>query len=242
MNRIVIVGATSGLGLELARRYAAKGWKVGACGRHTSPLAELASEFPGQVVAAPLDVNSPNGPELLRDLVENLGGMDVYLHVAGIGYDNPEAEPEREARIVETDCVGFARMTYAAYGMLGDGGRLAAVTSVAGTKGIAFMEAYSASKKFDQAYLQALRQRAHEQRRKISIIDLRPGWTQTALLKPGEKYPMMMQAGKVVEAMMRAIEKRRAVATIDRRWQLLCRAWNLVPDFIWRRMSTKKFR
>lgn len=245
MHTIVIMGASSGIGLELARIYARRGWKVGAAARSAGALADLAAEFPGQVIAAPIDINSPEAPRLLGELIESLGHMDVYLHVAGIGYDNPHSDPEREAAIVGTDCTGFARMVYTAFTHFaagGRGGHIAAVTSVAGTKGMAFMEAYSASKAFDRTYLQALRQRSVTERLGIRVTDLRPGWTRTLLLHQGRRYALMMEPGKVARAMVRAIDRGRNIATIDRRWALLCALWSLVPDCIWRHISPRPFQ
>lgn len=243
-RNIVIIGASSGLGLALARLYCQSGCRVGAAARSGQKLRALAAEFPGQVVTAAIDVDSPQGPDLLEQLIGQLGGMDVYVHVAGIGYDNPRSLPQREADIVNTDCTGFARMVYAAFMHFargGRGGQVAAVSSVAGTKGIAGMEAYSASKAFDQRYLQALRQRSVTERLGITVTDLRPGWTRTPLLHNGKRYALEMEPDTVVRAMKRAIDRRRNIATINRRWALLCALWRFLPDVLWRHLPTRKF-
>ena len=88
MKRIVIVGATSGIGLEVAKLYMAKGWKVGVAGRNVSVLEWLKASNSESVETQVLDVCREDAAQRLNGLVKKLGGMDVYLHCAGIGKQN----------------------------------------------------------------------------------------------------------------------------------------------------------
>lgn len=230
---IIIMGASSGLGAELALIYLDRGHRVGCAARSADRIT------PRATVRAGIDVDSPDAPERLRALIDELGGMDLYIHVAGIGYEDPLLHPEREAEIALTNCVGFARMTATAFNWFasrGLRGHIAAISSVAGTKGLRGMEAYSASKRFDSTYLQGLRQRAVTAGIPVDITDIRPGWTQTPLLKPGARYPLLMQPGRACRLIVRAIARRRKVAYIDWRWRLVCAVWSLLPDALWRHL------
>ena len=82
MKRIVIVGATSGIGLETARLCIRQGWRVGAAGRRREALDALRAEAPEQVEVEALDINRDDAPEHLARLIERLGGMDIYLHLS----------------------------------------------------------------------------------------------------------------------------------------------------------------
>lgn len=231
------MGASSGLGAELASSYLAAGHEVACAARRVDKIGPCTA-------AAAIDVNNTDAPALLRELIARLGGMDLYIHVAGIGYDNPPLLPEREAEIAQTNCAGFARMVSTAFNWFADRqrpGQIAAISSAAGTKGIASMEAYCASKRFDWTYLQGLRQRTAGGRIPVCITDIRPGWTRTALLKPGVRYPLLMQPQYACRLIMRAIARRRKVAYINRQWQLLCAAWSLIPSPLWTHFS-KYFR
>lgn len=224
------MGASSGLGAELAHIYLSRGHEVACAARSVDKIGPCTAK-------AAIDVNNPLAPGLLKELIGQLGGMDLYIHVAGIGYDNPPLSPEREAQIAQTNCVGFARMVSTAFDWFAGSGRpghIAAISSVAGTKGIGGMEAYSASKRFDWTYLQGLRQRAVTGRLPIAITDIRPGWTRTPLLKEGARYPMLMEPDKVCRAIVRAIARRHKHAVVNRRWALLQSLWQLLPDPIWR--------
>lgn len=233
MQKIVIMGASSGLGAELARLFQEAGHEVGCAARSIEKICPCKAK-------ALIDVTAPDAPVKLRALVDELGGMDVYVHVSGIGYDNPELSIERELQIIETNALGLARLTATAFNYFKTSnrrGHIVAITSVAGTKGIGGMEAYSASKRFGSTYLQALRQRAVTSGLKIDITDIRPGWTQTPLLKSGERYPLLMNPKRVCRKIFRAINRRKHTAVIDRRWAVLVALWRLLPDSLWRHVK-----
>ena len=96
MKRIVIIGATSGIGLEVARLFLKAGWMVGAAARREELLEALRMEAPAQVVTRRIDINDTKADEELRSLIEELGGVDIYLHASGIGYYNPTLDSEKE--------------------------------------------------------------------------------------------------------------------------------------------------
>ncbi len=133
-------------------------------------------------------------------------------------------------------------MTSAAYRWLRDKGvkgQIAAVTSVAGTKGIGRLAAYSASKKCAQTYLVALEQLSIAENSGISFTDIRPGWIRTPLLHPDTKYPLEMNLDEVLPLFIKAIVRKKRVAYIDWRWGLVCRLWKLLPDSLWVQLNIK---
>ena len=87
-KKIIIIGATSGIGREVALIYIAQGWKVGIAGRREAELETLRSKAPGQVSAQVLDVTQPDAADKLHALIEQTGGMDVFLLSSGIGKQN----------------------------------------------------------------------------------------------------------------------------------------------------------
>ncbi len=234
------MGASSGIGYALAEAFASRGVKIGVSARHTESLHNLQKQFPGFIEYASIDITHKDAPEKLEELAGRLGGMDIYIHVSGIGYRNPELDPELEVDIFKTNVCGFARMISAVYGYFRRNnirGQIAAITSVAGTKGIGQMPAYSASKAMDSAYLTALSQLATTQNSGISITDIRPGWVTTPLLNPDFRYPMQMEPDYVVPLILKAIASKRRVAVIDWRWNILVGLWRIIPNSLWRRLS-----
>lgn len=240
MKKIVIMGASSGIGLKVAEEFASRGIRVGMAARHTGPMAELKKKYPDMVEYESIDVTKTDAPTRLGRLIDRLGGMDIYFHVAGIGYENLRLDPQREVDIIETNAGGFARMLCAAYRYFRDNdikGRIAAVTSVAGTNGIGRLSAYSASKKCAQTYMVALEQLANAEEADIKFTDIRPGWIRTPLLLDNVKYPMEMTLDYAVPHIIKAIVKAPRVAVIDCRWNVLVGLWRLLPDALWTRID-----
>ena len=114
-KKVIIIGATSGIGREVALIYIAKGWKIGVAGRREAELESLRSMAPQQVSAQVLDVTQPDAPEKLQALIEQVGGMDVFLLSSGIGKQNYALQPDIELATAATNVEGFIRMTNAAY-------------------------------------------------------------------------------------------------------------------------------
>ena len=238
-KKIIIMGATSGLGLRLAEAYASLGWRVGVAGRKETPMKALKQMFPSQIEWMRIDVTKQDAPDKLMALIAKVGGMDVYLHAAGIGYENPDVDIAKDVATVETNGVGFTRMVDAAYRFFiklsekGVKGQLAVISSVAGTKGIGRLASYSATKKYQQTYIQALEQLANEEKVKICFTDIRPGWVRTPLLEANRLYPMTMEMDEAVPLVMKAIAKRSRIAVIDRRWAVAVFFWRLIPGRLW---------
>lgn len=236
MNRIIIMGATSGLGLRVAERLAEMGWLVGAAGRKDDVLNDLKARYPDNVVTAHIDVTKSGAPKDLLKLISKMDGMDVYFHVAGIGYENSALNLHDELSTLETNVTGFVRMTATAYRYFrdtGSSGQIAAITSVAGTNGIGRLASYSSTKRFQQTYLRALNQLATIDGADVKFTDIRPGWVRTPLLNPHEEYPMTMRMPYAVPKILKALLRRKRVAVIDWRWNLLVGLWRLIPESLW---------
>lgn len=239
-RRAIIVGATSGIGLEVAKVLAKKGWLVGIAGRRQELLEQIQQENQNIVATEQIDVTQSDAPDHLQTLIENLGGMDLYFHSSGIGYQNVELDMERELATVETNAVGMTRMVGAAFHYFeahpGQKGQIAVISSIAGTKGLGAAPAYSATKRYVNHYLECLTQLCHIRRLShISIYDIRPGFVRTALIS-GSNYPLQLDAAKVAQQIVKKLEQRRAIITIDWRYRLLVFFWRLIPRWLWVRM------
>lgn len=240
-KKVIIIGATSGIGREVALIYIAQGWKVGVAGRREAELEALRSAYPEQVSAQALDVTKENAPQKLQALIEQVGGMDVFLLSSGIGKQNPTLETGLELTTAATNVEGFIRMTNAAYHYFEQQGHghLAVISSIAGTKGLGAAPAYSATKGFQNIYMDALDQLARMKKLNIQFTDIRPGFVATPLLNNQKKYPMLMDAPIVALDIVSAIEKKKRVAIIDWKFRLLVGFWQLIPKWIWLRLPIK---
>ena len=240
-KKVIIIGATSGIGREVALIYIAQGWKVGVAGRREAELESLRAEYPEQVYAQTLDVTQEDAPEKLHALIEQMGGMDVFLLSSGIGKQNPTLETGLELATAATNVEGFIRMTNAAFHYFEQQGHghLAVISSIAGTKGLGAAPAYSATKGFQNIYMDALDQLARMKKLNIQFTDIRPGFVATPLLNNQKKYPMLMEAPIVALDIVSAIEKKKRVAIIDWKFRLLVGFWRLIPKWIWLRLPIR---
>lgn len=240
-KRIIIVGASSGIGYEVARLFIGKGWSVGVAARRKEPLLKLQTIAPERVWVQQLDVTEQEAETALQRLIADVGGMDVYFHVSGIGKQNKTLDPDIEQNTFQTNVVGFGRMVGVAYRYFAvhGSGQIAVVSSIAGTKGLGAAPAYSATKRFQNIYIQALAQLARMERLPIVFTDIRPGFVDTALLSGSQRYPMLMRPDRVARKMVAAIEHRRRVVVIDWRYAIITFFWRLIPRWLWERMIVR---
>ena len=234
MSKAIIVGASSGIGLEVARLFIQRGWTVGVAARRLDLLQTI-----GAADVEQIDVTSADAPEKLMQLVDRLGGMDLFFYASGIGKQNRELTPDIELATVETNGLGFTRMIGCAYRFFAQQGRghIAAITSIAGTKGLGPAPAYSATKAMQNVYLQALEQQANARKLDIRFTDIRPGFVDTALLSGSFHYPMMLKPQAVAREIVSAIEHHKHIRIIDWRYRLLTAVWRRIPRCIWRRLK-----
>lgn len=234
MSKAVIVGASSGIGLEVARLFIQRGWTVGVAARRLDLLQTI-----GAADVEQIDVTSADAPEKLMQLVDRLGGMDLFFYASGIGKQNRELTPDIELATVETNGMGFTRMIGCAYRYFAQQGRghIAAITSIAGTKGLGPAPAYSATKAMQNVYLQALEQQANARKLDIRFTDIRPGFVDTALLSGSFHYPMMLKPQAVAREIVSAIEHHKHIRVIDWKYRILTAVWRRIPRCIWRKIK-----
>lgn len=231
MKKAIVMGASSGIGLEVARLLKQQGWTVGVAARRV----ELLTEFEA---SAQIDVTSEDAGQKLRQLIEKTGGMDLYFHASGIGHQNRTLEADIELSTIKTNALGFMRMVGEAYRFFAEQGHghIAAISSIAGTKGLGPAPAYSATKALQNVYLQALEQQAHQRGLDIAITDIRPGFVDTALLAGDFRYPLMLKPERVAREIVASINRKRHIRVIDWKYRILTPLWRSLPRWVWRRL------
>lgn len=232
------MGATSGIGRSVALALLRRGWTIGVAGRRTEALENLKEADPDRVFLRTIDVTRPEAPQLLAELIEEMGGMDLYFHSSGCGHQNTALEPGIEDRTLMTNAFGFTQMVGAAFRYFRDAsrpGHIAVISSIAGTRGLGAAPAYSATKRFQWAYVDSLAQLARMEGLDIRFTDIRPGFVRTDLIADKD-YPLQMSTGSVAGHIISALEKGRRVTVIDWRYRLLCFFWRLIPRCIWERL------
>ena len=242
MKKIIIIGASSGMGMRVATDFARLGWRVGIAARREDRLKDIKALYPDRVEYMAIDVAAPDAVEKFYNLIELIDGMDYLLYAAGSGWFNPALDNVRDDETIDVNVKGFTRIITAAYKYYRDTanvrrGHIAAITSVAGMKGIGVSASYSASKRYQWTFLQAIDQLAHQQRVNVAVTDLRPGFVDTPLLGVHKNYPMEMSVDYVAPRLEKAMLRGKRIAYIDSRWAVVTALWRMVPDSLWRRIE-----
>ena len=292
-RRAIVMGATSGLGREIALELLKRGFIVGVCGRRLELLQEVEAEWkswlhspaasgrvaagaagaaetaavasgtaavadgtavvasgradvaeeiaPQRVFIRQIDITASDAPERLLGLVEEMGGMDMYIHSSGIGYKNMALDGRIERETVITNALGFTQMVDAAFDWFKErgGGHIAFISSVAGTKGLGAAPSYSATKRYQWIYAQALAQLSSMERYNISFTDIRPGFVATGFLG-SSKYPLLLEKHYVAQKIVKAILARKRSVIIDYKYKILCLFWRMIPNWLWERLTNIK--
>ena len=235
MKRAIVIGASSGIGFEVAQLLLSEGWKVGVASRRM----ELLQKVGNVEVAEQIDVNDPDASKQLREMINQMGGIDLFFYAAGVGKQNRDLKEDIELMTTTTNGLGFVRMIGEAFRYFAERGEghIAAITSIAGTKGLGPAPSYSATKAMQNVYLQALEQQANARGLNIYFTDIRPGFVDTALLNGDFHYPMMMKPDVVASQIVRAINHKKHICVIDWKYRVLTMAWRRIPRFIWRRLK-----
>jgi short-subunit dehydrogenase len=230
MKKAIIIGATSGIGKELARVLVQKEYRVGITGRRTELLTALQLEHPKAFVTNAFDVTDCKATiESLEELLKELGGLDLLVISSGTGELNEALDFELEQRTIDTNVTGFTNITDWAmrFFLTQKSGHLAAISSIGGLRGSRQAPSYSATKAYQINYLEAMRQVVHHAGFPITVTDVRPGFVDTAMAK-GEGLFWVVPVEKAARQLYSGIDRKKKVVYISKRWGLIAMIMKLL--------------
>jgi short-subunit dehydrogenase len=174
---------------------------------------------------------------LLRELIDEMGDVELIAVCAGTGFVNPELTWEHERDTVAVNVLGFCAVVNVAMShfMTRQSGHLVGISSVAALRGDGTAPAYSASKAFVSNYLEGIRQMASKRRLPIFVTDVQPGFVDTAMAK-GDGLFWVATARKAAAQILDAIGHRRRHAYVTRRWRLVAWFLKVAPDWLYLRL------
>lgn len=234
----VIIGASSGIGAELARQLSDRGYRLGLAARRLDKLQDLAAELPTEAIACQLDVSQPEQTQIaLRELIEQLGAVDLFVLSAGTGHENPEFDWSLEADTLQINVLGVAAAANVAAHHLEqrNAGMLVGLSSIAAVRGNGAAPAYGASKAFVSHYLKALRHRFAKAGGAVHVIEVQPGFVDTAMAK-GEGLFWVAPVDKAAGQILNAIDRKRKHVYVTKRWRLIAWLMKLLPDWLYHKM------
>lgn len=241
MKRAIVIGASSGIGCEVSKLLVADGWQLGIAARRVDRLEEIKRISPSQVEVMRIDVTSADAPERLLDLIKTLGGVSLFVYCSGVGKQNPELDTDVELSTVGVNVKGFTAMVDTIFNYMAAhlGGDISVISSIAGTKGLGVAPSYSATKAYQNVYIQALEQLSNMRHLHIRFTDIRPGFVRTDMLAGSGHYPLLMDKTAVARELLRAVKAHRHVHVIDWRYRFVVLIWRLIPNRLWRKLNVR---
>jgi len=244
MKKVIITGASSGIGKALAYEYAKKGYALGLVARRLDRLEQIKeelSEYGLPVSIRALDVsNHEKIFPVLKSISEELDGVDIVIANAGItavhrtGRDDFDINRE----VVQINLISAMATVDAAAklfrnarpsGNTKDSGQIVGVSSISAFRGIPGSAAYSGSKAGFSNYLGAVRMELKN--KGISVTTVHPGFVSTELTEDMEKYPFVITSEKAAQAIFKGIHKQEANIIVPKLpWSVLSRLVTLLPD------------
>lgn len=230
-KKAIVIGASSGIGKGLAEALAQKGYQVGITGRREKNLLEIKQTNPDIFFVKTFDVQEIEESIVkLNELIAEMGGLDLLIYSSGIGCENRALDFTIEYDCIKTNAVGFTNIaTYIFnYFKAQKKGQIVSISSIAGFRGNPFFPAYSATKAYLLNYIESLRMKSKKEKCGITITDLRPGFIKTGHVDSSKMF-WSSTVEKAVPHMIKAIEKKKEVAYITRRWWLIMIIMRLMP-------------
>jgi len=237
-RKAIIIGASSGIGKELAKVLSQEGYEVGLTGRREDMLRALQNELPVKSYVKPMDVMQTGAArEELQELIDEMGEVDLIVLNAGISTKS-KANWEQEQRIIATNVTGFVALANAAMDYFAGrgGGHIVGISSVAALKGFGISAAYSSSKAFISTYMQALRQKSKKLKLNITVTDIKPGFIDTDMVRKRWGNFLVSPVEKAGQGIYAAIRKKKNHAYIPGYWRPIAWLLKAIPDWVFIRL------
>lgn len=239
--KVVISGASSGLGLALARHYLERGAMVAGFARRADLLHALLAEFPGQVYCYPLDVCDEHAIQYAaNNFIAQVGVPDVVIANAGVSVGTLTEYAEDLTvfqRVMDVNVQGMVKtfQPFLVPMRAARHGTLVGIASVAGFRGLPGASAYSASKAAVISYLESLRVELY--RSGVSVLTICPGYIKTDMTA-ANPYPMpfILDANVAASRMVSVIERNIPFSIIPWQMSVLGRVLKLLPRWIYDRL------
>ena len=238
IKKIIIIGATSGIGRKMAELYAEAGNIVGITGRRKELLDEIENRYSDKIKTECFDVTGNENIERLTSLIQKIGGLDILVYSSGIGVLSKEVDWEIDKLTVDTNVYGFIEVCNWAFNYFSRQGHgsMAVISSIGANRGNSWVPAYSASKAFQSNYFEALTIKAKRMKKDIVITCIEPGFVDTKMVE-GYKRFWVVPLEKAARQIIAGIEKKKQKVYVSKRWWLIARLMRLAPFWLYKKFG-----
>jgi len=230
MKKALIIGASSGIGKELAKLLVNEGYYVAITGRRLEELEKIRQENPDRYCIRRQDVTQiAESEKVFAELAQEMETIDLIVYSSGMAEPNFDLDWNKELPTLETNVLGAVKIFGLAYNLFKKQGygHLVGISSVAGVRGNRHVPAYFASKAFQSNYLESLWMKAKRSKASIYVTDIVPGFVDTKMAL-GDTFGMA-SLEKATRQIYSAIKRKKKKAYITKRWQLIAAVLRFVP-------------
>ncbi len=191
MKKALIIGASSGIGRELALTLSKHGYEIGLMARRVELLKDLQREISTKTHIGHLDIShASEAIEKVQDMVSQMKVIDLMIINAGTGFLNPKLDWLDEQKTLDVNVYGFCALAGFAFKYFSKQacGHLVGISSIGALRGNHIAPAYNASKAFMSNYLEGLRKKAFKDGIPIMVTDIKPGFVDTEMAKGEGKF------------------------------------------------------
>ena len=235
MKNAIVFGATSGIGRSITEILIKDGYKVAITGRRLEKLEELKNSYPNQILIKQNDIQEVDDVEkIFNEIVADFETIDLVIQSSGVGYVNPKLDWDKESQTINTNVLGVTKLYTLAYKLFKKQqfGHLVGITSIAPIRGSRSAPVYFASKAYQKSYLEGLYIKTKTiKSKKVHITEIRPGFVDTPMAL-GEKVFWMVPVDKAGKQIYTAIQKKKRVAYVSKRWTLIAWVLKIVPTWL----------
>lgn len=246
--RVILIGASSGIGAALVRQLVRENYVVAAVARRLPELQTLCDSVNAAKATAETTWAIPyqhdvthydDIPALFQQIVRDLGGLDLIIYNAGVmaNLEPHQYDFAQDKQQIEVNTLGaMAWLNQAAIRFQQTGaGQIVGISSVAGDRGRQANPGYNTSKAALSTYLEALRNRLS--RHGVTVTTIKPGFVQTQMLENAAKTFWVITPDDAAVQIIHAAQKGKQTAYIPWRWGLVMLIIRHIPSFIFRRLS-----
>ena len=237
MKQGIIIGASSGIGWELAVQLATEGYQLGLVARRLEKLEQLASSLTGDHFVVQSDIAKTElAQQQLAELLEKMGNVELIVINSGVGEQEKRLDWEIQRQMIDVNIRGFAALTVISMNYFRErgSGHLVGISSVAAHMSGGLAPTYAATKAFVSSYLNGMRSRAEYSKLPIAVTTVEPGFVDTPMVKGTPIWTASVE--EAVAQLVPAIINKKGHIYITKRWRYVAWLLNLMPKWLMRRL------
>jgi short-subunit dehydrogenase len=236
MKQGIIIGASSGIGWELAVQLAAKGYQLGLVARRLEKLEQLSNSLTGDHFVVRSDVTDvQQAQDALNELIKKMGNVELIILNSGVGQMEKKLDWPTQREMIDVNIRGFVALTLVSmdYFMARGSGHLVGISSVSAHMSSGLAPTYVATKAFVSSYLNGIRSRAEYSKLPITVTTVEPGFVDTPMVQGNPMWTAPVK--KAVTQLVSAMLKKKGHIYVTKRWRLVAWILNLTPKWLMRR-------